>query len=705
MLIKKVNLENYGAIKSTQLEFQAGWNLINGANGNGKSHIIRSIAYLLLNKTFGKIDDDCNWDSDTFFAELEAVYQNIDFNIKSKYNRKSGTTKSASIDGNNFETTQETVDALKEYFDPTLCSASILSFQGNMDIVTAKDAERREILKKIYDLNFDEQVQKLKDEKEVLEEERQKLEKEIYVLESKVYNFEEPYPLPMTEQEVKELQLQVKEIENKLVEYSNFEQALAQAEKEVKYFKEVLEGSNREIRNLEETIEQKSKELIEEEENLNDLDVEGQMQDIKDNIAYLEKRTDINTLQAEYDSIELKRIKSFNESALEEKINLLYSKRRDLEDAQNMVSLINQGKCPTCKHEFKDADKEEYVKQITSLNKEVTDLDKEITELKKEKSETEEEMRKQENLKNRKNHLSSQIELQEQTIRNKIENLEQKKNDLFSRKDFYEMGIKKIKEEIEEAKKSLEAKIEYKKECQNNLDTKEKELLELKTQAPEDKEDLEHTRGNILTKIEGYNYTKTQNQIIEENNKKLEVEKKKDSRKLDIARGKCDTVVKDISQYDEAITVYKKELPKYIISYLLEDLKQGMNDLLDEAYNGRYHVEMQETKTGLKILYGDKKKEIALSSGAEQNLFNLGFKNAFSYLSGLQILFLDESLNFADDNIARQTFNHLNLKLEKGDLEQIFVITHKPKIKELLEADYGAKVFTVEDGNVTVGGI
>jgi hypothetical protein len=125
-----------------------------------------------------------------------------------------------------------------------------------------------------------------------------------------------------------------------------------------------------------------------------------------------------------------------------------------------------------------------------------------------------------------------------------------------------------------------------------------------------------------------------------------------------------------------------------------------MNDLLNEAYGGRYSVEMQETKTGLRILYGSKQKDIALSSGAEQNLFNLGFKNAFSYLSGLQILFLDESMNFADDNIAKETFNHLNNKLEKGELEQIFVITHKKLIKELLEADFGAKVFTVENGKV-----
>ena len=163
--------------------------------------------------------------------------------------------------------------------------------------------------------------------------------------------------------------------------------------------------------------------------------------------------------------------------------------------------------------------------------------------------------------------------------------------------------------------------------------------------------------------------------------------------------------IKEMNQYDEAITIYKKDLPKYIISFLLEDLKFGMNDLLNEAYSGKYQVEIKETKSGLKILYGTKQKEISLSSGAEQNLFNLGFKNAFAYLSGLQILFLDESMNFADDNIAKETFNHLNLKIEKGELDQIFIITHKQSIKEILEADYGAKVFSVEDGKVFINAI
>lgn len=704
MIIKNLSLKNYGAIKSAQLDFQAGWNLISGANGEGKSHIIRSIAYALLNKTFGKVEDDLNWYANDFLVNLQATYQNTDFKVNCAFNSKGGSSKECQIGGNHFTGTQEVNQALKEYFDPTLCSASILSFQGQMDIVTAKDAERREILKKIYNLNFTNEVKKLEQEKEVLEQEKNDLEKEIYALENKTYDIQEFIDLPMTDQEYKETKLKIQEIDNRIVEIDNFQKSLEQVQREFEFLQKKVADYDDQILNLNSQIEEKKNDISREQKLLDETDVESHLQDIKDGIEKLQKREQINSLQTELNNIQLKRVKSFDDSLLESKTEQLYSKRHEVEEAQNMVKLISQGQCPTCGNEFEGVDKNKYVEKIHLLEKEIQSIEKGIDCLKKEKAEIEDETRKQENLKNRKDQLSSQIELQEQTVQNKIQNLEESKQNILSREDFYRKNISLFKEQLENLEKQ---KSKIQAELDNvrlDLDKKSEELNELKRQVPiVDKKELEHKKGNLQNTVKAYDYAQTQNKIIQENNEKIEQQKKKDERRLQIAKDKSNKVVKEIGQFDEAIKVYKKELPKYIISYLLGDLKKGMNDLLDEAYSGRYHVEMEETKTGLRILYGDKKKEIALSSGAEQNLFNLGFKNAFSYLSGLQILFLDESLNFADDNIARQTFNHLNLKLEKGDLEQIFVITHKPKIKELLEADYGAKVFSVSDGQVTAG--
>lgn len=71
MIIKKLQLGNYGALKNATINFQKGFNILSGANGQGKSHIIRALAYLILNYNQGKIEDDCNWDSDNFSIKTE----------------------------------------------------------------------------------------------------------------------------------------------------------------------------------------------------------------------------------------------------------------------------------------------------------------------------------------------------------------------------------------------------------------------------------------------------------------------------------------------------------------------------------------------------------------------------------------------------------------------------------------------------------
>ena len=124
-----------------------------------------------------------------------------------------------------------------------------------------------------------------------------------------------------------------------------------------------------------------------------------------------------------------------------------------------------------------------------------------------------------------------------------------------------------------------------------------------------------------------------------------------------------------------------------------------MNSFLNKAYP-RYIVKLRNGKNGLAIFYGKKDEDVSEASGGEKDIFNLALKIAFSKMSQLRVLILDEVDKFHSPSVAKREFSLVSDMIEDGEITQVFVVTHKPEIKTLLENDFGAHVFELKEGTI-----
>jgi len=326
-----------------------------------------------------------------------------------------------------------------------------------------------------------------------------------------------------------------------------------------------------------------------------------------------------------------------------------------------------------------------FATSFVDITEEKEKLDEIILEAENSKKEYDKLVKENNDNKLKKQELGNKLKLKEQEVKNNIASIEK--------------SIHYEKEKLAQSFNNIE---EYK----SNLVDLNKDLIELKESLPEKPEKISEVEIDRLEslKIDANERDSAiqKNKWIKENNSKLKEQEDADKKERESINEELDSVVKDIAVYKSAIEVLKKNFPNYIINSMKSELEQGMNDLLTLAYNGKYTVSIKENKSGLIITYGKKDKDINLASGAETNIFNIGFKNSFNQIAGLGVLILDEALNFADDNIAKNVFESISQMIEQKKLNQVFVITHKQNVKETLISDYKARVYEVNDGVITL---
>lgn len=669
MFIKNLKLKNYGAIKNGELEFQKGFNILGGANGRGKSHIIRALAYLLLNHNEGKIEDDCNWDSDTFNIKTELEYNNKNFVIENSFNRKNGVNKKLSIDNDSIDTNKDVVEKLSEYFNPSYCKPALIAFQGDMDVVNATPSSRRENLKKIYDLNFQKEIKLFEDELTYIQKEIEKVNTQISILDNKSYDLHKKEELPFSEDDIREKKNQLEKLRK---EKSDIDNKLENHKLKVQ-----------KVENLRKYVEDKNNQIIKLRDNITSL--EKKIKEYKNTLKNPDY-SKINKLKKQISNIVLERIPSnFDTQEIDNKKEKLRKEKNSLDNIQKDIKLIKKGKCPTCGRDFHDVDLKSYEDRYSSKENIVGNLNEEINQLQDKYDNWKKKKDENNRKKNQKEQIKQQLNFEEEKLNDITEN---SKN-----------SIKEKLTEIEEIKNSVI-------HLQNEKQELEEELKQAEIEQPEEPDKLYDSINIIKIKIESiekdienYNIIINKNKWIEKENEKILLQKDNDLKEKKELDKKYNKFNKEIKEYESSINILKKDFPNYIINSLKQEIENGMNDILNEAYNGRYHVQIKEKGSGLSIYYGND-KEIKLASGAEKNLFTIGFKNAFTKIAGLKVLILDESDNYMDEDIAKNTFKVLNSLIEQDELQQVILISHKQSVKEMLEADYNAKIFEVKDGNV-----
>ena len=152
-----------------------------------------------------------------------------------------------------------------------------------------------------------------------------------------------------------------------------------------------------------------------------------------------------------------------------------------------------------------------------------------------------------------------------------------------------------------------------------------------------------------------------------------------------------------IEDWKLGVKVLKTEFPVYVISRVIKDIEKSMNEFLKRTYP-KYRVEVQDKKNALRIVYGPKKKDVSLASGFEQQVFSLSFMYAISHAIGNKCLLLDEADSQSSDSNSEKLYNVIGSLVEQKLFTQLFVISHKPLIHELLLNQYDADIIEFKNG-------
>ena len=204
----KLELEGFGCFKEkTTFEYEDGINLIKAQNGKGKTTQLTAIEILLLSNYDGSFSDYMNRDCDTFTISLEFMLNK--FHLLETLTCKKGKTYTTTRNLVDLDTNQDVANGesvktwLNEYLPIATSKHSLFVRQNSdMDIIHATDSERRELFKKIQDLDFSKEIDTLITPKiETVKEKIVEVDKEIFALENKTYNIKEFKELPFIEDE------------------------------------------------------------------------------------------------------------------------------------------------------------------------------------------------------------------------------------------------------------------------------------------------------------------------------------------------------------------------------------------------------------------------------------------------------------------------------------------------------------------------
>jgi DNA repair exonuclease SbcCD ATPase subunit len=686
--LKKLVMENFGPIEGQkEILFTPGINILNASNGKGKSNTNFAIEMLLLDNHEDAYDQYINWNKDYFNISLLFSLNNIDYQISLKCKKGKNQTTSDKvlklIDTDKELATGESVKIkLEELFTASLAKYGLSVKQKNQDnVVTIKDAERRELLKRVFEYNYNKEVKEQIETKiEIIKETIIGIDKEIYRLENLKY---EP-------KELKELVLSTEDYnkEKSELEKLNKDQETYLAKKELRYNKEkekdnkntlieekkesiqtntnkidIAKGNIEKIekRNIQEEYSNKKQEL----KNILVLYQEKKFEELETiKKSYEEKEKDINSnlkeTEKQISEIVLLKIAPFNGEELQKHIhnkatkeNELKSKNIKLETkdfinkeiveienknielgtelktvCSNILSL-ESGICPlcgnNCTHQV-----EEYQNKVEEINKQIEENKNSIRDIKG----------------TIKQELENEIKILEEDIDNIGKNIQEQEN---KKKD--------IDDRIEKNNKNKELKTEL----QNKVNSLQTALLNEQTI-------FEEKKKSILNEINN------QEKNVQQNIDSLSIQEKKEIQSVQdqlVKEKEIITELEDNNKNNEiSIEKYNKEVEE-IINWLnqfdrdlvvinLEQLNKLRKDV--EDYD-TIVIENNQIKKDNELLLKQKieNDELLVTKNKDKEKLN---KDKYNYEQA-KVILLNEFPNYAIDMNVKDIENNMNNFIEQ----------------------------------------
>lgn len=729
----KLELEGFGCFKDKkEFLYESGVNLVLAENGKGKTTQIEAISILLLSDYDGSFADYMNRDCDTFTISLEFMFDNE--HLLETLTCKKGKTYTTTRNLKDVDTDTDLAngEGVKEWLNerlPVSTSKYALFVRQNsdMDIIHCSDSERRDLFKRIQDLDYTKEIKTLIEPK--IEQTKEKIienDKEIFALENKKYETKTLNNLPFDENtyalkkaklenliveksliEEKKNQLNdLKERKNKLESEINSIKVSSDSKKskidELKSFdfnteKEKIE---KEFANKKLESENKIKLLEELRENL-DKDINEKSLNLECEIKKIEDEG--NELVKEIDSIRLIKLIKFDENSLTNARNNLAELKTKHSISISNAEKLKNGICPICggsctdKHAQFESEAKEYDKQIA-------ESENTINGLLQKKADIDEKAKKNEELKERKNNLSNELVKKQSLIENKRMEQKSLNSSLMEKKQNYSNQIeseKRILESIDSEKTSkLNALTEKNEMIITQINQLENELIDLVKDAESkysEQSELskkiesfsvgtfdENKIVEIETELKKYDSVVAENKVVKEYNEQLEETKKADKKELEKFKERKQKFEKEKFDLENSKKILTTDYPSWVILQNLKNIENDINEFIDQVYYKPLNIKFDMTRSGISMRFGDDIKVERLS-GAEKAITNIGFCESFNKNLNLNMILLDEP--DAPLSATRKEMFYSSLLEMKDVFEQMIVVTHSKDMVAYIQAN------------------
>ena len=728
----KLSLKGFGCFKDEKIfEYDDGINVIRAENGSGKTTQINAISILLLSEYEGSFADYMNRECNEFTISLEFMLngKHLLETLTCKKGKSYTTTRNLKdIDGNDVANGEGVKEWLNERLPVSTSKYALFVRQNSdMDIIHCSDSERRDLFKKIQDLDYTKEIKTLIEPK--IEQTKEKIienDKEIFALENKAYIAKDFVELPFTEDEYKLKKSQMDKLiaEKSLVEEKNnqlndLKERKNKLESEINSIKVSSDSNKSKIDELKSFDFNTEKEKIEKEFTNKKLESENKIKLLEEQRENLDKDINEKSINLEYeikkiedegnelvkeiDSIRLMKLIKFDENSLVNARNTLSELKTKSSIAWKNAKQLANGVCPICgssctdKHAQFESEAKEYDKQIAESENTINDL------LQK-KADIDEKAKKNEELKERKNNLSNELVKKQSLIENKRMEQKSLNSSLMEKKQNYSNQIeseKRILESIDSEKTSkLNALTEKNEMIIIQINQLENELIDLVKDAESkysEQSELskkiesfsvgtfdENKIVEIETELKKYDSVVAENKVVKEYNEQLEEIKKADKKELEKFKERKQKFEKEKFDLENSKKILTTDYPSWAILQNLKNIENDINEFIDQVYYKPLNIKFDMTRSGISMRFGDDIKVERLS-GAEKAITNIGFCESFNKNLNLNMILLDEP--DAPLSATRKEMFYSSLLEMKDVFEQMIVVTHSKDMVAYIQAN------------------
>ena len=255
MFIRSLKLKNFQTIRDAEFRFRKGVICFTGNNGEGKSTVLHAIVMLLFNSYEGNLKDYITWGEKEFQISMEFSHEGKNYSEFYSCSLTRGSERQLQIlETGEIFTGNSCVSKLAEILDPSQASAAIVAMENQQNLVNTTPSQRREYLKKIYSLEFKEELEKIAQDVSRTEEEIIRFQGKKDVLVASEFPLKTERELPDRDEYEKSVGI-LKKINQKIAEAQKKAEELDTLQKEEHELSDEVIGTDYSLSKLRETLD------------------------------------------------------------------------------------------------------------------------------------------------------------------------------------------------------------------------------------------------------------------------------------------------------------------------------------------------------------------------------------------------------------------------------------------------------------------